>query len=238
MAVLVFSEISQLVKDDLQIDVTTDPPFATAELARGINDAWAQVFELSGGRTKTANHAALWTTSPAVAGTQTMAGAITTIGEVLHVWVGTTVGSTGESSGDTELTKVDLSEIRWHRSNASSTVLGVYAESKLYAVSRLDTTTVADVNKVQLDVWPASAGTRYYPAHYIPQFSEIDSVTVTTPSCNDLESRDIAHLAAMAMAPRIDRADLVEAIALKVSEGTRLALDRKMSAMIDSRADR
>ena len=239
MAVFTFSDIDTELLELLVSNVSTDIPVPAAERARAINEAYAVVFEASGGTLTPANHATLWTPSPAVTGTQTLAGALTSIGEIVHLWVGTTVGSTGASSGDTELERVELSQIQWLRTNSSSTVgLGTYAESKLYAVSKAATTTPGNVNKFTVEVWPASAGTRYYPAHYIPQFTAIDSATVTTPDLNDLQSRDIAPLAAWFLAPRIDRNDLVPMYAMKLSESTRKALERKMSSMVDARQDK
>lgn len=241
MAVLTYTQIQALTLDELQANVTTDAPIdtsANAELSRAINDAYAQIWEMSGGTLTTAAHATLWTPSPATSGTQTLAGAIASIGEIVHLWVGTTSGSTGASSGDTLLERRELSEIQWLRANASSTVLGTYAESKLYAVSKASTTTPANVNKLTIELWPASAGTRYYPAHYIPQFTDIDASTVTTPDVNDIQSRDIAYLAAISLAPRLGRAALVPGIASKLSESTRAMLDRKVSSMVDARQDR
>lgn len=241
MAVLTFSQIQTLVLDELVINVSTDVPITTgdsSEMSRAINDAYSMIFEEAGGTLTAATHATLWTPSPAVSGTATLAGALTSVGEIVQLWVGSTVGSTGASSGDTLLEPTDISEIQWLRSNASSTVLGVYAESKKYAVTRASTTTPANVNKLTVELWPASAGTRYYPAHYIPQFTEIDSATVTTPDVNDIQSRDIAYLAAINLAPRISAENLIPGLRAKLSESTRLMLERKQSALLHARQDK
>jgi hypothetical protein len=236
MAVLTFSDISTLALDELQANVSTDAPISAAEMARAINHAYSIIWKESGGTLTVATHATLWTPSPAVSGTQTMAGALTSIEEIIHLWVGTTVGSTGASTGDTELKRVELSKIQWRRSN--STGIGTYAESKEYAVSKASTTTAANVNKLTLEVWPASAGTRYYPGHYIPQFTEIDAVTVTTPDVNEIQSRDIGYMVALSFADRLGRAEFAPRIAAMISESTREMQAFKESTQYHGRQDK
>lgn len=239
MSVRTFSEIETRVLERLVSNTATDAPFPSAETARAINDAYRILWEQSGGGLTRAAHATLWTPSPAVLGTQTLTGALASIGEIAHLWVGTTSGSTGVgSSTETELDRVDLSLIEAMRTQSSSTVgLGTYAEPKLYAVVRTATTTPASVNKLTVEVWPPCGGTRYFPAHYIPQFTDIDSATVTTPDLNDIQSNDLAPLASILLAQRIGRGDLVPGFVLELSESTQQALNRKMSSMVDARAD-
>src|SRR5438105_665083 len=151
MAVLTYAGIQNLALDELQANVTTDAPIDTTaggELERAIQDAQSMIWESSGGTLTPATHATLWTPSPAVLGTQTLSGALVSIEEIVHFWVGTTVGSTGWSSGDGELELVELSQIHWLRTNsASGSGLGTYAESKFYAAYKLATATPGNVNK-------------------------------------------------------------------------------------------
>jgi len=146
-----------------------------------------------------------------------------------------TARSFSPSSSTNELERAELSEIEWLRSNGSG--LGGYAAPKIYAVSRQETATPAGVNKVVLDVYPGVAAL-YFPVHYIPQFTPIDSATVTTPDVNDLLSRDIALMAAARMAPLVGRAELVPSIVTDVSERTRHALERKEKALQSGDQDR
>jgi hypothetical protein len=129
---------------------------------------------------------------------------------------------------------VDISEIEWYREN--QTHLGSYTKPKLYAVTRNYTTTVADVNKIRLDVWPGVTGI-YLPIHYIPQFTAIDSATVTTPAVNDIESRDIGLLAASRMAQLMGRHELVPGILADISQRTAEGLERKMASLMHGRQD-
>jgi hypothetical protein len=77
----------------------------------------------------------------------------------------------------------------------------------------------------------------YFPIEYVPQFTEIDSATVTTPDVNDLESRDIGLICAARIAPLVGRASLVPSILADVSSRTAAALDRKFRAMLDGKQD-
>lgn len=77
----------------------------------------------------------------------------------------------------------------------------------------------------------------YLPTQYAAQFAPIDSATVTTPDVNDLESRDIALLAAARIAPLAGRAELVPSILADLSANTQAALARMIRAMLDAKHD-
>ncbi len=236
MAVLTYSEIVDLALDRIQANVSTDAAFTATELVRHVNDAYADVWEMSGGSLKRVNSATAWATSPTSGTTGVSTSLLTDIGEIRDVFHSVTVGSTGDvTAGDDPLEPVDLSEIQFMRAN--QTLFGSYLVPKLYAVTRNFTVTVADVNKVQLDVWPAVTGI-YLPVHYIPQFTALDAATVTTPSVNDIESRDIALLAASRMAPLTGRAELVPGILADISQRTAAALERKLSSLMNARQDK
>lgn len=224
MAVLTYSEISDLALDRIQANVSTDAPFTAAQIARHLNDAYADVWEISGGSIKRVASATAWAVAQSADTTGKATGILTDINEVLHVWQTVTSGSTGGGSTDKELDRVDLSEIEWLRSNG--TAFGGYAVPKVYAVTRLGTTTPADVNKHVLDYWPGVSGL-YFPMHYVPQFTPIDSATVTTPDVNDVESRDIAYIAAVRMAQLIGRPELVPGLVMDISERNRHIVIRK-----------
>jgi len=130
-----------------------------------------------------------------------------------------------------ELDRRDLSYIHWLRSNS----VGAYTVPKIYALVMVASPGTTDVNKAILEYWPGSTG-YYFPLHYVPQMVPMD-VTITTPDVNDLESADIAHLAALNFAALNGRAELAETCALKLSENTRLALDRKLASMVAGKQD-
>lgn len=241
MGTLTYTNIQDLVLDELQANVTTDAPIvitAGGELERAINDALAQVWEASGGTLTAATHATLWNETVA-AGTQTLTGKLASIEEILHLWFSGTSGSTGYTAGDFELQVAELSLIHWLRSNGGSGVgVGLYSKPQYYAVTKAATVTPANVNKFTIEYWPPSTGVGFFPAHYIPQFSAIDAATVTTPDLNDIQSRDVAYLCAFNLAERFGRAEFKPGIMAKLSEATRLMLDRKLSSMVDAKQDR
>lgn len=238
MSVLTYSQIVALIFDRIQggDPAGTDPPFTTTETARHVNDAYADIWEISGGAIKRVASATAWATSPTSGTSGINTSLLTDIGEIKEVFSSTTLASTGDvAAGDKRLDPVDASEILWYREN--QTHIGSYNHPVMYSVTRNYTTTVADVNKLQLDVWPGVSGI-YLPVHYVPQFAEIDSATVTTPAVNDIESRDIALLAASRMAPLIGRNELVPGILADLSQRTAEALERKISALMYGRADK
>jgi len=294
MAVLTYTEIEALMLDDLQANVTTDPPVttgATNQAGRFINDAYAQIWELSGGRLRKAPSANAWTAAQLCTGT--VQGILTDIGDVLHLFGTTTapasivcttatsvtitsaalfgsvvagmhLSGTGipantyvvsktdastitinQAATDAtatartfsptesaiELRRCELSEIQWLRSNS----VGTYLTPKQFALVSHASPGGTDVNKLILEYWPGTTG-YYFPIHYTPQFVPLDS-TITTPDANDLESRDIGHLAAFNLATLNGRSELATACAFKLSENTRLGLDRKIAAMLHSKQD-
>ena len=238
MAVLTFSELSDLALDRIQANVSTDAAFTSAEIARHLNEAYADVWEISGGQLKRSTGGTVWATQPTSASTNGIfTSLVTDVGEVREVFASTTSGSTGDvDDGDTLLTPVDLSEVLFMRANA--THFGGYTKPKIYAITRNFTTTVADVNKVRMDIWPDIVASLYLPVHYVPQFTSIDASTVTTPAVNDIESRDIALLAASRMAPLAGRAELVPSILADISQRTAAALERKLTALIHGKQDK
>jgi hypothetical protein len=295
MAVLTYTEIEALMLDDLQANVTTDPPVTTGvanQAGRFINDAYAQIWELSGGRLRKAPSANAWTAAQLCTGT--CQGILTDVGDVLHLFGTTTapasiscttaasvtitsaalfgsvvagmhVSGTGISANTyvvsktdastitinqvatdstttartfsptestNELRRAELSEIQWLRSNST---VGTYVTPKKFALVYHASPGGTDVNKLILEYWPSTTG-YYFPIHYTPQFVPLDS-TITTPDANDLESRDIGHLAAFNLATLNGRSELATACAFKLSENTRLGLDRKIAAMLQSKQD-
>ena len=234
MAVLTFTEIQNIALDRAQVNVATDAPFTSTEMARFINDAYADVFEASGGGVLNSTHAATWNAfGGGVDGAYT--GILYSIGEIIACWSALANSTNGGQSTDDPLDRVDKAEIDVLRSAGSG--LGTYATPKVYSVIRLDVTDPAALPTLRLDVWPYSAS-RFHPILYIPQFTAIASAGVTTPNVSDIESRDIALLTAMKIAPLAGRAELVPSIAADVSTRTKAALDRKFSAMLDARQDK
>lgn len=232
MATPSYSELKNLAFDRAQVNVTTDAPISDTEFARFINEALRDVYNISGGREKTVASATAWTSAEAATGQ--VAGILTDVEDILHVWASTTSGSVGVSSGDTELDKAELSEILALRANSSG--YPTYLRPKKYAVTRKATTTVADVNKLQLDYWPSVTGF-YLPIMYVPQFSEIDSATVTTPDLNDIEARDGGLICAARIAQAVGRSELVPGIFADISTRTQTLMDRKLRAMLDGKQD-
>lgn len=235
MAVLTYANLKNLAFDRAQVNVTTDAPVSDTEFARFINEAYSDVWQISGGRPKTVASATAWTSANSATGQVT--GILTDVEDIIHVWASTTSGSVGTSAGDTELDRVELSYIMALR--ADGVGLPTYAATtppKVYALSRKATTTPASVNLLQLDYWPSVTGF-FLPIMYVPQFTEIDSATVTTPDVNDLESRDIGLLCAARIAQMVQRNDLVPGILADVSMRTQAALARKMAALMDGKQD-
>lgn len=238
MAVLTYAQIESNVLDVVQANVTTDKPITTgagSELERCISRAFAEMWEVSGGGVKKAASAALWTPAQTASADGVLVGVATDINEILDVWATLTSGSTGGAAADIPLKRREREEIMFLRANG--TALATYVLPKLYSITRLSTATPGDVNKVQLDYYPGISG-YYFPAHYVPQFTPIDAATVTTPDLNDLESYDLVYIAAIELAPLIGRAELAPLLAVKISEKTRLALDRKYSALSEGKQDR
>ena len=233
MAVLVYSELAILAQERAGVYVSSgvDSPVDATALARFLNDAYRSIYAITGARMKTVESSTAWTSANTATGV--VAGIPTDIEDVIRVWASTTSGSVGQSANDAELDRVELSVIHSMRSNPG---MPTYLVPKLYAVSRKRTDTPADVNKLQLDYWPSVTGF-YLPTQYAAQFTPIDAVTVTTPDVNDLESTDIALLAAARIAPLAGRSELVPSILADLSANTQAALARQIKAMLDSKQD-
>lgn len=244
MANLAASELETILLDDLQANVSTDPPIATVASAGSVaasktypllNDAYATLWELWGGSVVAATSATLWTPDVTADTTGKLTGDLQTIKEILHVWTTSTSGSTGGGSGDIKLTPTTVAEIERLRSD--STGLGTYTESQVYAVTMIASSNSATAtNKWLLDVWPGVSG-RYYPAHYTPQFVALTAAT-DVPDLPDLAQRDVAHLAALNACDLIGRPEFKDAIQRNLSEKTQLLLARKAESQVDAQSDK
>lgn len=302
MGVLTYSDITQRIQDEIVANVTTDAPVSAAELLRAVNDAYATVWEISGGGIKMVGSPTAWQTAQSATGI--VYGLLTDVKDVLHLYASSTAPSalttvtasnttltsaalfgsikpgmhitgtgipanthvisvestssltmsqaatdatsnsrtfsdTGEVSGTKELDPSDLAHVQWLK---KSNITGTYAQPKVYSVTRLDPTApatagVSDVGKLRLDYWPEATGF-YFPMIYQPQFTPMDGGTSDVPAVNDLEVYDIAWMAAADLAPSIGRAELVPKLLLKVSEGTRMALERKAATLIAAGSDK
>lgn len=238
MANLTAADLETRFLDRLQINVTTDPPIATVASAGSVaasktyvflNEAFATVWEIWGGSVTAATSATLWTPDVTADTTGKLTGDLQTIKEIVNVWTTTTSGSTGGGSGDLILELTDLQEIEWLRSH--STGLGTYTESQKYAVTMVSSSNAAaSSNKWLLDVWPGISG-RYYPAHYIPQFTALAAAT-DVPDLPDLAQHDIYLLAALNAADLIGRGEFKASIQADLSEKTRLTLERKSESLV------
>ena len=299
MAVPTYSEIEVIALDDLVANVATDSPIATGvtnEAGRFINDAYATIWELTGGRIRKIASEAAWT--GAQRGRGFLHGIPTDIAEILQVFatasgpasVATCVTANGSPnvsvtagapfaavvpgmivSGtgiDTFTYVVDVAatfDSLVLSRNATATTNPVtltfsytegpykldpaplemvlsrkrgslsYASPMLYHAIRNASPGSTDVGKWAMHYFPGVAGF-YFPIWYAPQFVPMSS-TITTPDVNDLEGRDIGHLAALYLVNHAGRSDLAEGIAMKLSQNTKLALDRKFGAAADARAD-
>lgn len=230
---MIYSDSTNLILDAVVGNVATDPPLTAAELLRFYNDAYGDVWQASGGSAKSVAGGTAWTPAPTSTTSGQVTGLLTDINEVLHAWATLTVGNVGGEADSFEMRRVELSEIQYLRSSSG---LGTYIVPKMYALTRKQTTTAADINKLTLDVWPGVAA-YYFPIQYMPQFSPLTGTGTEVPDVNDMESRDICYIAAMAIAPTMGRPELVTTIAAKVSEKTRLGMERRMSALLTARQD-
>lgn len=236
MAVLTYAQIQQNVLDVLQADVSVDVPITTgagSQMERAMNRALSSMWEISGGGKKNVSSATAWSVAQTADTSGKLIGILTDIKEVLRVWTTATSGSTG-AAGDNELTKAELSELEFLRSNPG---VGTYPAPKMYALTRMATATNADVNKFAIDFWPGIAGL-YLPIQYIPQFTPIDAVTVTTPDVNDIQSHDLVYMIAIDYCDLNGRAEFAPKYAAQISEKTQQVLDRRYSAISDASQDR
>lgn len=138
------------------------------------------------------------------------------------------------TDGPIEPEKVELARIQWLRAQGGTGA--TYAAPIMYAAVRGASPGGTDVNKTVLEYYPGTTG-YYFPAHYDPQMVPLDA-TITTPDVNDVESADIAFLAARMLVHHVNRADLADGLTLMLSEGTRLGLERREKAMLDAAQDR
>jgi hypothetical protein len=238
---LTLTQMEQVFLDDLQANVATDPVFtavsAAGDARRQLNDAYRILWDKSGSRLKTAAHATLWSTVVA-SGTRRLAGTLTGIAEIVQLWNTATSGSTGGDLVDVLMFPTDIEEIQFNRTHSSATTgVGTYAAPLMYAAVRAATVTAADVGKLTLEFWPDATGALFFPAHYIAEFTEMAAGT-DVADVNGIESYDIPHLAALWNAAASGREDLLETIAMKISESTQLLFERKVSAMLDARQNR
>jgi hypothetical protein len=137
------------------------------------------------------------------------------------------------SQGDTALEQVELPVIQ-HLRSASG--YGSYAVPRVVAVTRLATVTPSNVGKLELHYWPGVTGV-YFPMHYVPMFTPIDSATITTPDMSDIDAWDGGLIAAARVAQAIGREDRVGGILRDVSQRTAAALKRKFEAMLAGKQD-
>lgn len=220
------TEIGDLVKDSLEINVSVDAPVSAAELQRAINNGYQLVWENEGGGLTKVASATAWTTANLATGV--VAGLLTDIKEIINVFASTTSGSTGFSSGDRSLHPVEYERVQYMRAHGGGH--GTYSTIQEFSVSRLSTSTPASVGLLQLDYWPSVTGF-YLPVHYIRQFVPLDGATVTTPDVSDVGSRDIFLLAALDIAPRIGRQRFIPTLQSMLSKGMTAMLARKKRAM-------
>jgi hypothetical protein len=292
MAVLAYTDLKNLMLDRCQANVSTDAPADTNEILRFLNEAYADVWEISGGSLKSVTSPVAWNSAQTATGI--VIGLLTDVKDIVRLWatstptvgplssgttintpnvtssalfgsvvVGMTVSGTGipanttvktvsstsaivlsdnatgtatvdltfgKVTGEYELVQRDYDEIAFWRTRSG---FGSYSIPKIYAVTRQATTTPAQVGILRLDYYPGTTA-YYFPMQYVPQFTQIDASTVTTPDVNDLESRDIGLLAAARLAQVIGRAELVPGILGDVSNRTAAALKRKMEAMVSA----
>lgn len=237
MATLTYTEMSDLFLDRLQANVTTDGPLSAAEILRRLNEAYATVWELSGGAiTNVTGASTTWTPAPTIATDGKLVGVLRDINEIMHVGA-TTVGVSavlGDASVF-ELDRVEKSRIVWLRSSSG---VGTYAIPQMYAVTRVRASSdvAANVGRYDLDVWPGIVG-YYFPMEYVKQFAPLAGSGTDVPDVNDIESRDIPLLAALSTAPLVGRAEFAPGIAADISQRTQQALERKMSALIQAKQD-
>lgn len=218
MAVPILADLRTAVRDYTVTNVTVDPPISDAVALRTLNDAYADIWEATGSSATKAAHATLWTPSPPVAGNFIFAGAVANIKEVLRIFRSTTVGSVGSTAADFELDRMELSEMNFRRRSAD-----IYPDPIAYALERSEPAAAADVGKLTLHIYPDIGSTVYYlPAHYVKTKTDL-SADADVPDLTELLARDVALLAAVRLAPRVGRPELVGDLEKQFSERTREA---------------
>jgi hypothetical protein len=232
---LTVTEIDSLALGMIQAKVTTNAPFDTARKLEAYNNAYQEIWSLSGGRKKNVTSVTAW----AAAQTTTsgiMTGILDNVEDVLHAWYTTASASTGGTEAtDFEIVKADRGEILWNR--ARNATLGTYGTIQMFSFVRGQTATNADKNKGQLDFWPAIA-TLYIPIEYVQQFVPFTAINTDFPELTDIESRDLAYLAALELAPLASRGEFMETVAARISNVNQILVARRFGADLDARQDR
>jgi len=236
MGVLTYDESDDLILDTIQANVTTNPPFTAAQVLRAYNEAYNDVWEAEGGGiTQVTGLGTTWTPSPTFATDGKLVGVLRDINEIISV--GATLSSIGLVGDATtiDLTRVERGRIQWLRDN---TGLGTYAVPKLYSVTRIRASSdvAANVGRYDLDVWPG-VGLYYFPMDYVRQFVPLAGNATDVPDVTDIGSRDICWLAAMNLAPLQNREQFVPGLLMRISEKTRLSLERKRTSLLSPKVD-
>lgn len=234
MSQIIYSDGVDLTLDRVQGNVATDPPFSAAVVLRHINEAYADIYEVSGGGYLTSSHTTLWSSNSDQA-IITGTASTSAIAKVITVWASANTTSVGEIVGDTPMDRVDPGTI--HALRAASTGLGTYARPKCYAMVR-KAMTAADTTTSRYDllVYPLVASF-FFPVFYRKEFIPMDGGASDVPDLNDIETRDMYLLAAARLAPLNGRAELVPSIVGDISMRTKELLDRRAKARQDADQD-
>lgn len=237
MSIQTVADIRTHVLIRLQSNTATDPPvdMSTATEAGMVimNSTYRLLKDLSGTSTTKSTHATLWTPSPATVGTILLTGAIATVKELLRVFISSTVGSTGLETDPAvtyELDKMELSELQYRRRTSD-----FYGQTVAYAEERPEPAAVADVQKINLHLWPqVQTASRYFPAHYVKTQTDLVNAS-DVPDLTEAEQDDLVFITAARIAPLIDRTDLVEGLLADVSQTTQTALGAKLRKLNEPR---
>lgn len=233
MASVTWADQKNNILDRLQANVANDPPFLPAELLRHGNEAYNDLWEMSGGSILSAAGGTLWSPGPTSTTSGKLTGILASVAEFVNVWATTSAASVGGIVSDILLDRVERSRIQQLR---ATTVVGPYATPRLYSITRLNTATAADVDKHLLDVWPGVAG-YYFPADYRPEFTALTGDTDVMDLPETLK-RDASLLIAMRLAPLCDRAFLVPSISLDLSQRTQDWLAKRAETLASATQDR
>lgn len=235
MANLTVADQRDIILDRLQANVATDGPFSTAEILRRLNEVGRDLWTMTGSGVTKANHAALWTPSPATVGTILLTSVIANFKEILHLFISDQSGSTGmegDPTQTTELRRMEMREILHRRNTAQPS----YGQVQGWALERPDAGgTATDVGKINVHLWPAvqTAG-RYFPAHYSKTFTALSGDTSVYDG-TEAEQQDMALIVAARIAPLEGRAEFVPGLLADVSDGTANAMAAKLRALFGPR---
>lgn len=236
MATLTYPEMETMFLNRLLCNVSVDAPFTTAQKLERLNDAYATIWELSGGAiTNVAGASTTWTPAPTIATDGKLVGVLRDIKEVMHVGASTSGTAVLGDSGVVELDRVEKSRIVWLRSQSG---IGTYAVPQVFSVTRVRASSdvAANVGRYDLDVWPGVVG-YYFPMEYVRQFTPLTGIATDVPDVDDIESRDIPLLAALTACPLVGRAELAPGIAADISQRTQQAIERKMKSLLSADQD-